>query len=144
MATTTPTNAGALVVALDQIHVPGNVRALDQAHVDALAGSIALQGLLVPVIVAAATDELAAEGWRYQLIAGFHRYAAVAKLGHGGIDAIVRDVDSVDSDRAVENIARKALNAYEPGGIALDASFGRSDDAIASEFGRFRASRLGC
>jgi ParB-like chromosome segregation protein Spo0J len=98
MATTTPTNAGALVVALDQIHVPGNVRALDQAHVDALAGSIALQGLLVPVIVAAATDELAAEGWRYQLIAGFHRYAAVAKLRHGAIDAIVRDVDRVDSD----------------------------------------------
>jgi hypothetical protein len=139
-----PTNAGALVVALDQIHVPGNVRALDQAHVDALAGSIALQGLLVPVVVAPATDELAAEGWRYLLVAGFHRYAAVAKLGHGGIDAIVRDVDGVDSDRAVENIARKALNAYEPGGIALDASFGRSDDAIASEFGRFRASWLGC
>jgi hypothetical protein len=86
MATTTPTNAGALVVALDQIHVPGNVRALDQAHVDALAGSIALQGLLVPVIVAAATDELAAEGWRYQLIAGFHRYAAVAKLGRAIVE----------------------------------------------------------
>jgi ParB/RepB/Spo0J family partition protein len=143
MATTTPTNAGALVVALDQIHVPGNVRALDQAHVDALAASIALQGLLVPVIVAAATDKLAAEGWRYQLIAGFHRCAAVAKLGHGGIDAIVRDVDGVESDRAVENIARKALNAYEPSTIALDASFGRSDDAIASGVWRFPALPLG-
>ena len=47
--TTTPT--GALLVALDQIHVPVNVRELDQAHVDALAGSIALQGMLVPVVL---------------------------------------------------------------------------------------------
>jgi len=36
------------LVALDQIRVPENVRALDAAHVHALAGSIALQGILVP------------------------------------------------------------------------------------------------
>ena len=49
MATHPPT--GTLLVALDQIHVPVNVRELDQAHVDALAGSIALQGMLVPVVL---------------------------------------------------------------------------------------------
>ena len=38
-------------VALDRIRVPENVRALDDAHVQALAGSIALQGMLVPVVV---------------------------------------------------------------------------------------------
>ena len=38
-------------VALEQIRVPDNVRALDDAHVQALAGSIALQGMLVPVVV---------------------------------------------------------------------------------------------
>jgi len=38
-------------VALDRIRVPDNVRTLDDAHVQALAGSIALQGMLVPVVV---------------------------------------------------------------------------------------------
>ena len=54
----------------------------------------------------------------------------------------VRDVEDKHGDRANENIARKQLDPYEPRGIALDASFGRSDDAIASEFGRFRARLL--
>jgi hypothetical protein len=37
-------------VVLDRIRVPENVRVLDDAHVQALAGSIALQGMLVPVV----------------------------------------------------------------------------------------------
>jgi ParB family transcriptional regulator, chromosome partitioning protein len=56
-------------IALDEIRVPENVRALDDAHVQALAGSIALQGMLVPVVVR--NDE---EG--FELVAGFHRIAA--------------------------------------------------------------------
>jgi hypothetical protein len=48
---TTPTPTSALRVALDRIRVPENVRALDPAHVDALAGSIRLQGLIVPLVV---------------------------------------------------------------------------------------------
>src|SRR3954449_8422725 len=38
-------------VALAHIRVPDNVRALDDAHVRALAGSIQLQGMLVPLVV---------------------------------------------------------------------------------------------
>jgi hypothetical protein len=38
-------------IALEEIRVPENVRALDDAHVQALAGSIALQGMLVPVVI---------------------------------------------------------------------------------------------
>jgi hypothetical protein len=38
-------------VALEQIRVPENVRTLDQSHVQALAGSISLQGIIVPVVV---------------------------------------------------------------------------------------------
>jgi len=49
---------------LDQIHVPDNVRDLDPAHVTALAGSIRLQGILVPVVVRGA-------GGGEQLGAGF-------------------------------------------------------------------------
>jgi hypothetical protein len=52
MATTdTAVQSKARTIAIDRLHVPNNVRALDQAHVDALAGSIALQGQIVPVIV---------------------------------------------------------------------------------------------
>jgi ParB family chromosome partitioning protein len=123
-------------IAIDRIRVPENVRALDQDHVDALAGSIALQGQLVPVIVRP-------DGEDFMLVAGFHRYAAHRQLGLAEITCELRDSDTEDSDRAVENITRKQLNPQEPGGIALDASFGRSDDAIASEFGRFRGFAAG-
>ena len=46
--TTTRPGAGSRSTA---IRVPDNVRALDDAHVQALAGSIELQGMLVPVVV---------------------------------------------------------------------------------------------
>jgi hypothetical protein len=38
-------------VALDQIRVPENVRTLNDAHVQALAASIKLQGIPVPLVV---------------------------------------------------------------------------------------------
>jgi ParB-like chromosome segregation protein Spo0J len=62
----THTDESARRVALDRIDIPDNVRELDAAHVEALAGSIALQGLLVPLVVRRA-------GERFELVAGFHR-----------------------------------------------------------------------
>ena len=47
---------------LDEIQVSGNVRALDSEHVHALAGSIRLQGMLVPVVVRPAQGEVAQGG----------------------------------------------------------------------------------
>src|SRR3954465_3720599 len=61
-------------LALEQIHVPENVRALDAAHVQALAGSIALQGLLVPLVVRHNGGDA------FELVAGFHRFAAARSL----------------------------------------------------------------
>jgi ParB-like chromosome segregation protein Spo0J len=55
------------------------VRALDSEHVHALAGSIRLQGMLVPVVVRPAEGEVAQGGWKYELVAGFHRVAALAR-----------------------------------------------------------------
>jgi ParB/RepB/Spo0J family partition protein len=86
------------LVPLERIRVPDNVRELDASHVDALAGSIALQGMLVPLVVRA-------EGERFELVAGFHRIAAAHKLGLTEVPAVVRDAASEDADRAVENIA---------------------------------------
>jgi ParB/Sulfiredoxin domain len=96
MATTTTQDAGRLV-ALEQIRVPENVRALDDAHVQALAGSIELQGLLVPVVVREVDDG-------FELVAGFHRVAAAKQLGLTDVPVVIRDVETEDADRAVENI----------------------------------------
>jgi ParB/RepB/Spo0J family partition protein len=84
-------------VALERIRVPENVRALDEAHVEALAGSIKLQGMLVPLVVREGTDG-------FELVAGFHRIAAARSLGLAEVPVVVRDVDTEDADRAVENI----------------------------------------
>jgi ParB/Sulfiredoxin domain len=85
------------LVALAHIRVPENVRELDASHVDALAGSIALQGMLVLLVVRA-------EGERFELVAGFHRIAAAPKLDLTEVPVVVRDGASEDADRAVENI----------------------------------------
>jgi ParB/RepB/Spo0J family partition protein len=105
MATTTVESGRQ--VALAAIHVPDNVRALDQAHVKALAGSIELQGMLVPIVV----RNNAGEG--FELVAGFHRVAAARSLGLAEVPAVVRDIRTEDADRAVENITRKQLDPYE-------------------------------
>jgi hypothetical protein len=51
--TSASARVGGSQVALEQIRVPEEVRTLDEARVEALAGSIALQGMLVPVVVRA-------------------------------------------------------------------------------------------
>jgi ParB-like nuclease domain len=71
MATTSP--ATDRTAALEEIHVANNVRALDADHVHALAGSIRLQGMLVPVVVRPAEGDIALGGWKFELVAGFHR-----------------------------------------------------------------------
>jgi ParB-like chromosome segregation protein Spo0J len=93
-------------IALAEIRVPDNVRDLDSDDVAALARSIALQGMLVPVVVHPVDDG-------FELVAGFHRAAAAAQLGLDEIPAVVSDTATRDADRAVENIARKQLNPYE-------------------------------
>ena len=95
MATITP-QVGRQV-ALDRIRVPENVRALDDAHVQALAGSIQLQGMLVPVVVREHGDG-------FELVAGFHRIAAAKSLGLTEVPVVVRDAHSEQADRAIENI----------------------------------------
>ncbi len=116
-------------VALEQIRVPDNVRALDEAHVEALAGSIALQGMLVPVVVRS-------EGESFELVAGFHRIAAARSLGLAEVPVVVRDAETEDADRAVENITRKQLNPYEEA-KAVHAMLGRglTEDGAAQALG---------
>jgi ParB/RepB/Spo0J family partition protein len=119
---------------LDRIRVAENVRALDPAHVDALAASIALQGLLVPLVVCPSADGEHAE--EFDLIAGFHRHAAATQLGMAEVEVVVRDGESEDADRAVENIARKALDPREEArAVQAMLARGLSEEGAAQALG---------
>jgi ParB/RepB/Spo0J family partition protein len=110
MATTTTTGTGGmLTIPVAEIHVPENVRELDPEHVDALAGSIALQGILVPLVITPDPGEDG--GWL--LVAGFHRLAAARQLGLIDVPIVVREHATEASDRSIENIVRKPLSPYE-------------------------------
>lgn len=102
-----------LSVPPDRIDAPGNVRELDGEHVDALAASIQLQGILAPLLVTPTTGDPAHD---YRLIAGFHRHAAALKLKLGDVPVLVQHADhgtlpqTVAASRAVENIVRQNLD----------------------------------
>ncbi|MDQ6811028.1 MAG: ParB/RepB/Spo0J family partition protein [Actinomycetota bacterium] len=92
--------------ALDVIDVPENVRELDQDHVDALAKSIALRGLIVPLVVRP-------DGERFTLVAGHHRYAACRSLGLDEVEITLREQEGSSADSAAENVVRKQLSPLE-------------------------------
>jgi ParB/RepB/Spo0J family partition protein len=136
MATTAPTTAGGLTMTLERIHVPENVRALNAEHVDALAASIALQGMLVPIVVCPAQSDVATGGFEYELVAGFHRVAAASKLGLAEVPAVIRDSAGEEADRAVENIARLQLGpAEEAAAVKAMLDKGLTEDGAAQALG---------
>jgi ParB/RepB/Spo0J family partition protein len=92
--------------ALERIDVGENMRELDQEHVEALASSIALRGLIVPLVVRPS-------GERFILIAGYHRYAACRKLGLDDVEITLREQDGTSADSAAENVVRKQLSPLE-------------------------------
>ncbi|HEV2923606.1 MAG TPA: ParB/RepB/Spo0J family partition protein [Solirubrobacteraceae bacterium] len=103
MSTTTVTSQR---VPLDLIDLGDNVRELDETHVDALASSIALRGLIVPLAVRANGD-------RFSLVAGYHRHAAARKLGLEEVEVTLREQDGSSADSAAENVVRKQLSPLE-------------------------------
>jgi ParB/RepB/Spo0J family partition protein len=136
MATTAPTAAAGLTLPLVRIHVPENVRALNAEHVDALAASIALQGMLVPIVVCPAQADIAATGYEYELVAGFHRVAAADKLGLVEVPAVIRDSAGEQADRAVENITRLQLGpAEEAAAVQAMLKKGLTEDGAAQALG---------
>jgi ParB/RepB/Spo0J family partition protein len=93
-------------VALDRIDLGENSRELDPDHVKALAASIALRGLIVPLLVSLKGD-------RYTLIAGHHRYAACVSLGLQAVEVTLREHEGTSADSAAENVVRKDLSPLE-------------------------------
>ncbi len=128
MATTTQETGRR--VALDRIRVPENVRALDDGarrgarRLDRAAGH------------ARPASSCASDGDGFELVAGFHRIAAARSLGLADVPVVVRDAETEDADRAVENITRKQLNPYEEAkAVQAMLDRGLTEDGAAQALG---------
>jgi len=107
MSTATPTRR-AQEIALEAIETGSNVRDLDAEHVAALARSMPLRGLIVPINVHAL------DGARYALDAGEHRLAAARELGWATIAATITELaEGASGDQGAENVLRKRLTPLE-------------------------------
>ena len=107
----------------------------DDASLRSLAASIGERGVLQPVIVRPRRPG------GYELVAGERRWRAAQLAGQSTIPALIDEiVDGAGSLEAalIENLVREDLTVIEPSGIASDASFAGSSDAIVIGGGRSR------
>ena len=97
-------------IPLELIDIPADrLRDLDLAWVEALAGMIQISGQHQPIVLRPHGDD------RYWLVAGEHRFAAVARNGAPDILAIVRELTD-DEARLVEideNLIRRELGPLD-------------------------------
>jgi ParB family chromosome partitioning protein len=132
---------GVLEIALHRIERnPDQPRAaFDEAELGELAASIAVHGVIQPVIV----SELADGG--YRLIAGERRLRAAKLAGLETIPAVVREGDGDTSSlelALVENLQREDLNPIETA-LAfreLIDRFGLTHEAVARQVGKSRVA----
>jgi ParB family chromosome partitioning protein len=111
----------------------------DETTLGELAASIAVHGILQPVIVRERADG------GYELIAGERRLRAARLAGLQAIPAIVRDTDDQGSSlelALIENLQRADLNAVETA-LAyreLIDRFGLTHEAVARQVGKSRVA----
>ncbi|MEA2651491.1 MAG: ParB family transcriptional regulator, chromosome partitioning protein, partial [Chloroflexota bacterium] len=113
--------------------------AFDEAQLGELAASIAVHGVLQPIIV----RELADGG--YQLIAGERRARAAKLAGLQTVPAVVRDAAGDESSlelALIENLQREDLNAIETATAyrELIDRFGMTHEAVARQVGKSRVA----
>lgn len=99
------------ILALDDITVPERLRAVEEAHAQAIMLSIARHGLINPVSVRRTPNGQA----KYTLVSGAHRLKAVELLGNSTIDAIIVEADKVEAQlkEVAENLFRNELSAID-------------------------------
>ncbi len=132
---------GVLEIALDRIgRNPDQPRsAFDEAQLGELAASIAVHGVLQPVVVRELADGA------YELIAGERRLRAARLAGLTTIPAVVRDIgESTDSLELalIENLQREDLNPIDTA-LAyreLIDRFGLTHEAVARQVGKSRVA----
>ena len=113
--------------------------AFDETQLGELAASIAVHGVLQPIIV----RELADGG--YQLIAGERRARAAKLAGLETIPAVVRDTAGDESSlelALIENLQREDLNSIETASAyrELIDRFGMTHEAVARQVGKSRVA----
>jgi len=127
-------------------------RTFDMVELQELADSIGHLGVVQPVVVRPTVapgvlttgDAAAADGKKYELIAGERRLRAAGMAGMETIPALVRSVDEVGSLEIAlaENVAREDLNGIEEAHAyaALVDQFGLTHEHIGELVGRSRAA----
>lgn len=132
---------GVLEVALDRIERnPNQPRtAFDEGQLGELAASIAVHGILQPIVA----RELADGG--YQLIAGERRLRAARMAGLETVPVVIRDAANEETTlelALIENIQRENLNPIETA-LAyrqLIDHFGLTHESVARQVGKSRVA----
>jgi ParB family chromosome partitioning protein len=134
-------DSGILHVPLDRIERnPDQPRAaFDEEQLGELAASIAVHGVLQPVIVRSLADG------GYQLIAGERRLRAARLAGLETVPAVVRETFGAESSlelALIENLQREDLNPIETASAyrELIDRFGLTHDAVARQVGKSRVA----
>jgi ParB/RepB/Spo0J family partition protein len=134
---TTIVNPGTLTIRLDRLFVPENVREIDEEFIGQLERSVKARGKIIsPVEVIDADPAVHGDAYDYVLVAGFRRAEVARRLGHETIPGVYGDAEHEHADRAVENMVRKGLNAYEEA-IAIKRILdeGKSEERAADLLG---------
>ncbi len=132
---------GVLELPLDRVEAnPDQPRlAFDETQLGELAASIAVHGVLQPIVVRALADG------RWQLIAGERRLRAARIAGLETVPAVVRDEEGGEASlelALIENLQREDLNPIETA-LAyreLIDRFGLTHEAVARQVGKSRVA----
>lgn len=115
-------------------------KSFDEENIQSLADSIAVHGVLQPIIV----RENADFPGTYEIIAGERRWRAAKRAGLSEIPAITVDGDDlkVAQISLVENVQREDLNPVEEAFAyqALIERFGLTQDQLSKEVGKSRSA----
>ena len=132
---------GVLEIPFDRIERnPNQPRtSFDEEQLGELAASIAVHGILQPIVVRPLADG------GYQLIAGERRLRAARLAGLDTIPAITRDTDDGETSlelALIENIQRENLNPIETANAyrELIDRFGLTHEAVARQVGKSRVA----
>lgn len=108
---------------------------LDRARLDALAASVAAQGVIEPLIVSPHPET---DG-RYMLVAGERRWRAAGLAGLETVAVVVRELSAEQrlAVQLVENIDREALSVLEESAAVVRLiGFGRKPKDVAEMLGK--------
>ncbi|HYD19454.1 MAG TPA: ParB/RepB/Spo0J family partition protein [Patescibacteria group bacterium] len=132
-------NAGQRKLAVEKL-TPGKFqprRFFDDAALEQLAESIAVHGVLQPILVRPLSDSM------FEIIAGERRWRAAQKAQVHEVPVVVQEMNDKEALEIalIENLQREDLSAVEEaeGYQRLMDEFGHTQDALATQLGKSRS-----